>query len=62
MKHTLNIKWKIGQKLKLETGLVTIIGYNHVEGRGLQYICMRTVNGEVKWDYLHEFELNALLK
>jgi len=56
-----DLKYKIGQKLKFNDRVVTVIGFDYVEGRGLRYIVL-WIDGKPGWECLYDFEIEALLQ
>lgn len=54
------LKYKIGEKLKFNDRLVTVIGFDYIEGRGVRYALL-WIDGKPTWEYLHDFEIDALL-
>ena len=55
-KISFNVKYKIGEKLKMGDRVYTCIGYEHVPSRSLRYIFTHMNNGKVDWEYLYYFE------
>lgn len=62
MKFSLEVKYKIGEEIKWDNGILKVIGYNYVETRGLQYILLTCVGGKTDWLYLYDFEIAMIKK
>lgn len=56
----LNTAYKIGQKLVIGDHVMTVIGYEYIEGRSLRYALLSINDNKTDWCYLHEFEIKAL--
>lgn len=55
-----NLKYKLKQKITLSDYIVTLIGFEYVEERGLRYILLSINENKTDWLYLYEFEIEAL--
>lgn len=62
MKYTLTVKYKIGSVLETADRKYTLLGYEHIEGRGLRYAYLIVDNGKPDWIYLYDFEIEAMQK
>ncbi len=62
MKETFSfqIKHKIGERIKTESRIYTVIGYEYIKGRALRYALLYVDNGKTDWLYLYEFEIKSL--
>lgn len=58
----LNTTYKIGQKLVMGDHVMTVIGYEYIEGRSLRYVLLSINDNKSDWSYYHEFEIKALLE
>ncbi len=54
------LKYKLGGKIKTEGKMYTVIGFDYVIERGLRYVLLHVENGKTQWEYLHEFEIEAI--
>lgn len=60
MKFTLEISYKIGDKIKAGDRAFSVIGYEFIQPRGVRYILLHMSEGEPKWSYYYEFEIKQL--
>lgn len=56
-----NLKYKIGQRIKSETRVFIVIGFEYVPERSMRYILLHQKDGVPEWLYLFEFEIESLL-
>ena len=62
MELKIPLNFEIGQKVDMGDRIGTIIGVEHVPGRSLRYVILVKDGFDVKWIYLHDFELKILGK
>jgi hypothetical protein len=56
----IKLKYKIGKKIITDNKIMTVIGFEYIEERGLRYILLNNIGSEMKWEYLYGFEIEAL--
>lgn len=59
-KHTLSVRYEIGDKIKNDGGIYKVIGYEFVKSRGIRYILLSLKNGTPEWIYLYDFEISLI--
>ena len=57
-----NLKYKIGKKIKTDSKIMTVIGFEYIEGRGLRYILLNASENNIDWRYLYDFEIENILE
>ncbi len=60
MKITVNLKYKIGQKIVVSDYVMTVIGFEYLPNRGMRYIILTVNENKTDWLYMYEFEIEAL--
>ena len=59
----MKLKYKVGERVKTDYGILKVIGYEFVKSRGIRYILIRLdTNGAVLWDYMSDFEIKMIQK
>lgn len=59
----MKLKYKVGEKVKTDYGILKVIGYEYIQGRGIRYILLRLdTNGGPVWDYMFDFEIKMIKK
>lgn len=55
-----DLKYQINEKIKTAEKLYTVIGFEIVIGRGMRYVLAHQKDGKCEWEYMYEFEIEAL--
>ena len=55
-----DLKYKIGEKIKSDERIYTVIGFDYVKERGLRYILLHVVDGKAVWEFMYAFEIEAI--
>jgi len=59
----MQLKYKVGEKVKTDYGILKVIGYEYIQSRGIKYILLRLdINGTPIWDYMFDFEIKMVKK
>lgn len=61
MKISFEAKYKVGQKIKMADREYTCIGFDYVPQRALRYILAHSVDGQIKWEYFFDFEIEYFI-
>lgn len=56
----IKLKYKIGEKIKTESKVYEVIGFDYIIERGIRYCLLHVEGGKTQWEYLHLFEIEAL--
>lgn len=56
-----NLKYKIGQKIKASERIYEIIGFEWIKERGIRYALLHVKDGKTEWEFMYEFEIKAII-
>ena len=59
MKFQIDVKYKIGDVLESESKTWKVVGYEIIHER-IRYICLSVVDDKTHWDFMYDFEIEAI--